>query len=415
MAAPPRFVHYSPRLARRPSDSLYHGPSAFAMRGIGAQERAKGIEQVTALTFPKLAPHSTDVAERGGDKFSSAAVRPKLFGGSQNWVLDNCKGKDVAVMVAGNSGHPGGRVTYKHNVLKRRVGCGHKGQEEDIVSSWLTAKGVSAFDCVRDRWGMANPGTGSVRTVQGVDYSSAMDPQLFADAWLVREGAVCRKYATSTDGNQFDGIFDSTDKIPVRLVFVAGPNGGCDQGPNSATRATLCAAAVRDVKFLKAGARQAIRAGLDAMIAEHAQVAVLAWISTGIYAPAELRAHMQSAIPELVGELLREGVGPARIPRSHFFEQVVLPDIALPTAADLKDGITPRPKRQDVAAASRSHAGGHDNGRGGGGKAVARKPVASGGLGVTKTVSKQKTTGPFKSIKSLLRASSEKAKQAPTP
>lgn len=139
------------------------------MQSVGAQEKAKGAEQVTDLVVPTSAPYSTDVAGRGGDKFSSPSVRPKLFGGSQNWVLDNCKGKDVAVMVAGNSGHPGGRVTFKHNVLKRKVGCGHRGQEEDVVSSWLTAKGTSAFAAVRGRWGMLNPGTGSVRTVQGVD------------------------------------------------------------------------------------------------------------------------------------------------------------------------------------------------------------------------------------------------------
>lgn len=373
------------------------------MHGIGAQERAKGVEQVTALSFPKVAPHSTCVAERGGDKFSSAAVRPKLFGGSQNWVVDHCSGKDVAVMVAGNSGHPGGRVTYKGNVLKKKVGIGHRGQEEDIVSSWLTSKGVSAFDCVRGRWGMANSGTGSVRTIQGVDYRAAADPQLFADAWLVRDGALCRKCAKTVDGDPFDGVFDSRDQMPVRLVFVAGPNAACDQGPGSATRATLCEAAAKDVKFLEAGARQAIRAGLDAMIAERVEVAVVAWISTGIYAPEALREHMQAAIPRLIGELLREKVGPSSIPRGHFFEQVVLPDIAPPTAADVGEVIAP------VTAAG-SHTARRNPTLGAGGKAIIRKPSASGG--VVKIATKQK---PFKSIQALLHASSSKAKQGGPP
>lgn len=198
-------------------------------------------------------------------------------------------------------------------------------------------------------------------------------------------------------------MFDPTDQMRVRLVFVAGPNGDCDQGPRSATRATLSAAAVRDVEFLKAGAKQAMRAGLDAMIAERAQVAVLAWISTGIYAPEALRADMQAAIPTLVAELLREGVGLASIPRSHFFEQVVLPDIAPPAPADLKHP-------GDTAPSSTPRTGGV--------KPVSRRlatktNVGGGrGRGVIKTVSKQQ---PFKSIQSLLRASSGTAKKAPAP
>merc|ERR1712070_316017 len=183
------------------------------------------------------------------------------------------------------------------------------------------------------------------------------------------------------------------DQMPVQLVFVAGPNGACDQGPKSASRATLCKAAVRDVEFLKAGAKQAIRAGLDAMIAEHAQVAVLAWISTGIYAPAKLREHMRSAIPEVVSELLREGVGPALIPRGHFFEQVVLPDIAPPTAADLWADIAPQisgsRRWRKSRFAPRSELDGGDR------KVAARK--SDRGHRVMKTSSKRKTGSFYRS------------------
>ena len=73
----------------------------------------------------------------------------------------------------------------------------------------------------------------SVHTIQSVDYTQAKDPHIFADAWVVRYGAVCRKYAESLEQtNMSDGTFMSDDHMPVWvcLVFVSGPNAGCDRG-----------------------------------------------------------------------------------------------------------------------------------------------------------------------------------------
>ena len=46
----------------------------------------------------------------------------------------------IGVMVAANSGRPGGSVGLEQTVDPSQVHAGHKTQEEDLMSTWLLAE-----------------------------------------------------------------------------------------------------------------------------------------------------------------------------------------------------------------------------------------------------------------------------------
>lgn len=55
-------------------------------------------------------------------------------------------GYKVGVIVAGNSGRPGGATCSLKEVISEKIKFGHKTQEEDIISNWfLTASYISGF------------------------------------------------------------------------------------------------------------------------------------------------------------------------------------------------------------------------------------------------------------------------------
>ena len=228
--------------------------------------------------------------------------------------------KKVGVMVAGNSGRPAGNVGNDDEVAGDQVHEGHKTQEESVVSSWMLgecmtcdAMGALFRRTIAARWGMKTINATDHETIQGVDYTKA-SPEDYADAWVVRDATML--------------VPKTGAETKATLVFVSGPNvgnGGTDTGSMQRTRNGEMA---RNYALFLEGVKCAVRAGLDAMIVEGVDVALVARISCGIYAGtqgSDFRTQINADFLGLVNEILGEPLGPSK--RGNYFQSVVVPMI----------------------------------------------------------------------------------------
>lgn len=251
-------------------------------------------------------------------------------------------GKKIGVMVAGNSGKPGGSVgTLDGEIRKRAVRADYETQEEDIVSDWLYT--ASADHSVRNavygatigqKWGMLDVRKGSTntKTIQGVNYVDAKNPNyhIYGEAWTVNDVLLSMK--------KFDGAgvpyYDRSRTYQASLVFVSGPNAGCERGRTSSTGRTLNKHAAENYDYFRIGVKDAVRAGLDAMAAIGCDVALVARISCGIYA-GDHKARINAEYNKLVNEVLDEQVY-SSFTRRQYFDRIAIP--MLPSAAGATKG-----------------------------------------------------------------------------
>ena len=185
-------------------------------------------------------------------------------------------GKDlnIGVMIAGNSGRPGGAI-YKPwfaSPAQRLHGVhpGHHTQEESILAAWLVGSERTAphqlsaewdqlrretlikmesrfLHCLHDKWGMVENDVkafegfidraGSacnthrwpdhvrqrwLATRQGVDYVHSQMQGDYGDAWILPDADLC---VDVSDGGTTGWRFFKLDQIVrTTLIFVAGPN-----------------------------------------------------------------------------------------------------------------------------------------------------------------------------------------------
>lgn len=143
----------------------------------------------------------------------------------------------IAVLVAANSGRPGGSIGhtrktssgYEPYIVREQLHP-HGSQEEDIMASWmhgeaahqrkdlgLVANGIFK-NTIGRAWGMTYPdrvnGTGMFHTLQGVDYRTAT-PDQYYDAWHVSGCHLAKKVRSDR--------FDTSTRVEADLIFVAGP------------------------------------------------------------------------------------------------------------------------------------------------------------------------------------------------
>jgi len=200
----------------------------------------------------------------------------------------------------------------------------HTTQEEDVISCWISTEAGSRQedrdnlyrDTIDQAWGLQEVDSISHRTIQGVDYVDAQDPEAFSDAWFVRDARLCAK---------IENTWDFSKKFSATLIFSAGPNAGCRQRPTGSTARTLNKRASKrdEYEFFKACVKETMRTGLDAMVVAGCTVALLAQVSCGIYAGPH-RQRIQAEFKELVDELLLEEVAPGRL-RANYFGGVAVP------------------------------------------------------------------------------------------
>jgi len=218
----------------------------------------------------------------------------------------------IGIMIAGNSGRPGGSCGHIGG-RARDISARHSTQEEDIVSSWFLTECKHEtehnylFQSTIDRqWGLVDVSGRSTdpTTIQGVDYNHAEDPMDYADSWSVCNCVVSQKMHIP-GRRQF--MFDTSKKVPCTLVFVAGPHAGPPQKKTGSMARTknIRASRPNEYEFFKHCVASALRTGLDAMIRQGCQIALVARISCGIYAGPH-KQKINAEFLELLDELLLE-------------------------------------------------------------------------------------------------------------
>jgi len=229
----------------------------------------------------------------------------------------------IGLMVAANSGRPGGACGCKGEVAA--IHHHHTTQEEDIFSNWILTEAGRAKksqdrlyqDTIFRQWGLVEADSRSLATLQGVDYVNTADPSSYADAWVVRDASVSLK---SRKG------YDLSKKVLCDLIFCAGPNAGARSSPTGSTNRTLNRRAHSrgEYRFFQECLANSLRAALDAMICEGVRVAIVARMSCGIYAGPHREAIIKD-FNRIVDAVLQEPVLDSDCARGQFFVRVVVP------------------------------------------------------------------------------------------
>lgn len=138
-------------------------------------------------------------------------------------------------------------------------------------------------------------------TIQEVDYTNA-EPYQYADAWVVRNAYLSEKVINQSDSNN-EYNFDKT--YLTTLVFVAGPNCGSKGSTiNSSMSRTYNTKMKEDYNEFVKGVEATLFAGLYAMAAEGCTIALLAYVSAGIYAGSYQR-EIQKDFKSIVNKVLK--------------------------------------------------------------------------------------------------------------
>jgi len=264
----------------------------------------------------------------------------------------------VGILIAGNSGRPGGSIYSSTDILDyKNIHLYHKTQEEQVVSNWLlTSTRFTRFDdekimketfireqkkklektknmidildilhmmylfktTIHEKWGFKDISTNTM-TIQGIDYTTTTDPYSFASAWVVDFALLSDDYTTAPVLTE--------DIYPATLVFIGGPNAGATRGQTSTTGRTLNKLAAKDYTFFKECLKKALASGLDALIMRGVNIAVIPKVSTGIYAGKHMGNILRDFKP-LLEEVLNE---PAMfikddfiLKRSLFFKELII-------------------------------------------------------------------------------------------
>ena len=329
----PRAAQRSPDGACRGEESRDAGDAAAAPARPSPRRRAGGV----ALRAWHYCPREGDVPLRGMRQSAAARVEVRwAVGGAATvgWELQQSDPRlRLGVLVAANHGRPGGACGHRGHLDKAKLHPFHRTQEEDIVAGWILAEAggdpvaqdVLYRSTVDRRWGMCVVDSRSTRTIQGVDYVNTRDAASFADAWLVRRATLCAK----SRGDRGELRFDEERHFQCTLAFAAGPNAGASASPRGSTARTLNSRSRADYDFFRQAVMVALRTALDGMIEDGVDAALVARLSTGIYAGPHF-ARINGEFEGIVRRLLLEPLpgDPRSTPRGFFFRHVIIPMLA---------------------------------------------------------------------------------------
>ena len=240
-------------------------------------------------------------------------------------------GKSVAIMVAANSGRPAGALGDRGQLAREKLHAGHKTQEEDVCSGWLIAEEADITkrdqlyrDTINQRWGMREVSSVDTDTIQGVNYMDATTADAYGDAWVVRRAVLCAKtLQNSAQGKKL--MFDTTQRYRCTLVFIGGPNAGGRRRKQGSMARTWNQRSSENYPFFRECIKAALRTGLDSMLHESIDFALVARISCGVYA-GKHRRRINTEFEHIVNELLVEKVPTTGVARGRYFARVVVPD-----------------------------------------------------------------------------------------
>jgi hypothetical protein len=227
----------------------------------------------------------------------------------------------IGTIIAANSGRPGG-ACGNFNGTAENIHPNHRTQEEDILSNWFTTyvynKGITnerekeklynkLFGCtIYKKWGLAYPYAKITdkekyfSTVQGINYNDAI-PREYADAWTIDNVYLSDK-RYHYKGSQY--IHEHQYK--TTLVFVAGPNNNNPgiKGPiNSVYRTYNGTTDARFDIFIRS-VEAALFAALIAMVRSKCNVALLVYVSGGVYRGKHDKEEYRNAYENALNNLL---------------------------------------------------------------------------------------------------------------
>jgi len=133
------------------------------------------------------------------------------------------------------------------------------------------------------------------------------------------------------------------NRYQADLVFVAGPNACPSRGGSGSMDRTANVRANRDYKFFTSCIAHALAAGLDQMIDRGVNIALVARLSTGVYA-GPWRQRIQRDFAGILDDVLRAPHPRVFIPRYTLFDEVVVPMLV--------DKVSQSEKRKRAATAA---------------------------------------------------------------
>lgn len=247
-------------------------------------------------------------------------------------IANNPQFKDekVGLLVASNPGRPGGSLGKMDGTgLADNYNNDFSTQEESIIASWFQAEekifdlkkkkgdkrkfncciefkntlGVDATSRGRP-WGMLNPESTSVKTIQGKDFTLPF----FEKGRSQPQRAAYYSFAYHLPSKPIFNSNKDSIKI-VDLFFVYGPNVSASGSPTGSMSRTKIKEYrfQRDYFIFKTGVKNAIRAGLISMANADIKVAILARVSGGIYSGnGNTNRRINSDYNDIINDLLLE-------------------------------------------------------------------------------------------------------------
>eukprot|EP00392_Amoebophrya_sp_AT5.2_P001321 g1323.t1 len=229
------------------------------------------------------------------------------------------KASKIALVIAGNSGLPGGGTTGmsakgKFRVQIPKIHNGHGTQEESVVSNWyvhqvqgypqllpggrgkkfqqgmqpnhFAQKLIQLYvKTIQAKWGLKSNNAGDYATVQGLDYVHTQNPVAFADCWVVRNPRIgAEKAAPKLDNPKtrsqdwkktwrhaaktYPSMTNGGHQLGA-LLFVAAPNAACtSKHPSGSCTRTKNQYAAKNLNFFLSGLQAAVTGAIDAAIQE---------------------------------------------------------------------------------------------------------------------------------------------------
>ena len=260
--------------------------------------------------------------------------------------------KKIGLLIAGNSGSPGGmyckllgsdftRISKLDLTKKESL------QEEGTVKAWLTEEYkyfAERFQpefilnhTIRGQWGLfdldEDAEKSDFRTLQNIDYTMA-EAESYRMSWLCD-----------------DCCLNSNNNVRASLVFVAGPNINAIREPNGSmarTKNQILEINLRNknqkinnreinCSFIQ-GIKNALTAGLYASYKNGCKVVIVPYVAAGIYLSdnKDIQDRFKKIYPSILWSVLQEIPREEGVKYIDIFDKVILCDLKLCDSKDLK-------------------------------------------------------------------------------
>lgn len=254
--------------------------------------------------------------------------------------LPDCK---VGVMLAANSGQPGGKVGQELDkgqpITEEQLN--YKVQEESVLANVLMTMCEGFADIqksfidgtIKGQWGMKdeyNPkDKNNNMTLQGHDFTKPVNLKngetsatKYNEAYVV-DGCRISSLQRAEEGKVRTG----RKNCPVTLIFADSVNANPELGkPGGTMQRTFNPNAAADFDEFRSCVKNKLRAALDAAATAGVTIPLVAQLSGGIYAGPHAD-KIKSAYSAILVEVLSEPVGPNNEPRGSYFYDVIIPTL----------------------------------------------------------------------------------------